>query len=1550
MSLNRIYQGRVNCVEIKNPDREAAKEKPWLLYHSDLKTAEALTTRIPALRTQVEQEIAKRSKLSKAEREQTPKSKGLQEYEQLRDEQRKEWQSILQEHHERFQDAVNYYFAVFAAMVSDNCGHKFWREYREVVERNWKKHSGRKGSWPSPFAAICRAAGLKADASFKEFRDAIFALTGSQATESQRFAALTDLFQAVDKVTQTDDDTENALAGEAQNLYGQEFVTLAAQEMDVPSKVTKGTQKNQAAVLIEKVRAGENLTWNDVFAFKTHPGKKPWTSDQAAAKLSKAVIALIKNLKSAIEEKAKAETTVRSEKGKTGLSEQKKQMETLVASLVAGQTIFEKWLAEKTTILPTDEPTRSGRGAEKMQSAMLLALRPDISAFRDAFLYFNQSDKADVLIEKVCSGSNLVWDDVFAFKKHPGKTQWSPDQAKTKLRATIGDLVRKLEDTEKKTEEVKAKKRIKTLLKSLADGQKEFEQWLENETTVLPADEPTTRTSRGEERLKSAMLFALCPDISVFRETFLFFNPPPEKQTTDPCYEARHAGGIERPVFPQFLDLWCGQQKDKSIGYGKWAHFEKAAFKEAFNKIGQFHLTGRKFDDRLAEANATISAAERELRENPESKLHLIKAVTEDLAEGIVGEDGQERRYTIRDRTLKNWPKVRARWRELLKENANVTAKELVAEKNALQKKLREKFGSAALFEKLAEKNYWSLWNSSDDALDRWVKYEDALEERTHLQKGIKFTPAHPEKSPRYFRWSESSNREHLPWQGMTGQNPNKPKPFTVRVDAFDFERKTTIKLKLHFSAPRLLRNELRKKDEKLDAENPDVIALPPALRAVVEKLGLQSDKHTFAGTSVRLAPVPEDDRNVQLVFEYGFESKQLETAWRRKFPFDGYSSKDKPDTLIGLRWPRENAKPLDWQQNGKVQCLSVDLGINNAAAYQVMRAEIVPSAATEAKGLYHEITPANSPERWRVRSIANGLIRLSGEDAIVYRPEFKNRKPVPGSEAFREELSGSAGRNAQPDETVEAEGWFKDLEKYGDNFHQRHSKGAANLSFPQQNDELLFGLSRLRSQLFRLHRWSEHIFGDDPRITNPAKKQKIRERADKRRADAMAQISELEDDDPLTLLKSMSSNHEALRTKLEGLIDDYLAKFKELLPKFADRILPTRNGEWKWDAAEGGWFSMQLDTKKERPEAWLAGQRGLSYERLRQLKELRQFAQSLNHLCRHKFGRRYMAGRREEIPEPFEGCRQALEDARTDRVKQIAHAIFAAALGVELDTPPADKKEQKRIKSLHGVYRCLERGPVNFIALEQLGDYRTTDRQSRRENRQLAEWRHREIHRVLKELCQLVGMPIVYVKPTNTSRISGKDHSFGFRAEEVFPDDARVANWRRIVKKEEKKEDVADLDEFLRQLESIPADKSLLRPREGGPVFVSLSGDVSERPNSVLAQADLNGAYRIGLRSISHRNCWLCQGMFYASEKPKPSADSQENAPLPKEAHGYFIIDRFKIFDRSATHSGCDYPVIRDYPNLWDLVRGDLAISRCCEINRARIGKWERSKDDVPT
>ncbi len=115
--MNRIYQGRVTKVEIPNPDLSTQKDQPWILFHSDPKRAVELTKRLPELREKIEAEIARRAKLSKEERARTAKSPELEEYERLRDEQRKEWESALWEHHQLFQDAVNYYAFALAAMA-----------------------------------------------------------------------------------------------------------------------------------------------------------------------------------------------------------------------------------------------------------------------------------------------------------------------------------------------------------------------------------------------------------------------------------------------------------------------------------------------------------------------------------------------------------------------------------------------------------------------------------------------------------------------------------------------------------------------------------------------------------------------------------------------------------------------------------------------------------------------------------------------------------------------------------------------------------------------------------------------------------------------------------------------------------------------------------------------------------------------------------------------------------------------------------------------------------------------------------------------------------------------------------------------------------------------------------------------------------------------------------------------------------------------------------------------------------------------------------------
>ena len=438
----------------------------------------------------------------------------------------------------------------------------------------------------------------------------------------------------------------------------------------------------------------------------------------------------------------------------------------------------------------------------------------------------------------------------------------------------------------------------------------------------------------------------------------------------------------------------------------------------------------------------------------------------------------------------------------------------------------------------------------------------------------------------------------------------------------------------------------------------------------------------------------------------------------------------------------------------GETRCLGVDLGLTNSAAWQILQATN-KDATAKAPRLRHRLNPDSEKAAWFAHSITNGIVRVAGEDCWGWRkfaPDEKAKlraelkKPAgkrnalcrkflslnreiefeTATHSFLPELSGSGGRNPMDDETKEAAEFFSTLKTKGFDITDRQPSWEKNLSFPKQNDELLWGLKRVRAQLFRLNRWSEQLG---------------KERDSKPYQSAIEITGNLRSDDPLIELATLKSEPKRLKSRIAELAGEYLDCFKTLLPRIADRILPWRRGHWSWKPCDNDWHRMELDASKPRPEALLAGQRGISLPRLNQLKDLRQLAQSLNHLCRRK-----QIERNETVPEPFEDCRQAMEDAREDRAKKIAHEVFAIALGVELAPPPPDKQERKQTESLHGVYRCLERGPVNFIALENLGGYNPSAKQGRRENRQLSSWLKGRIHKILGELCEMVGMPIVLV------------------------------------------------------------------------------------------------------------------------------------------------------------------------------------------------------------
>lgn len=986
----------------------------------------------------------------------------------------------------------------------------------------------------------------------------------------------------------------------------------------------------------------------------------------------------------------------------------------------------------------------------------------------------------------------------------------------------------------------------------------------------------------------------------------------------DAAFIARMAGGVARPVFPFFSDLWAGKFNDETVGQGIWPDFEKQAFSEVFTKIGQFIVRGRKFELRLAIANATIDRITKQKVSDP--RLQAVERITETLADALpdcaVDENGQRRPYAIRERTLKAWPKVRTAWRDTVKKTSAASADDLIKQKNRMQERMRETFGSAPLFDLLAKER--GIWNHADeDPLKIWSEYVEAIEEKAHLETARLFAPAHATLSPRFFRWSETNNKEHL-----AASTPEIA--FAFEADALDLVKKEKTKVKIHFWSPRLLRDGLRSKNEKLEKDEPDQTWMPPVLRAFVKALKWPSDKQTFAGASVRLAPRCKE--NIQLVFEPELRTGILSAKWKEAFPFS--PAKNKESEAVALFWPKKSDDIVPWFDKGEVRCLGVDLGLTNSAAWQILQATN-KEKASNATRLRHRLNPDSEKLAWFAHSIANGIVRVAGEDRWGWRkftPTEKAKiraelkKPAErrnalcrkfstlnreiefqtATHAFLPELSGSGGRNATGGEPNEAEKYFTTFKTKGFDITERRPNWKTQLSFPEQNDELLWGLKRVRAQLFRLNRWSEQLGNKS---------------GSKPYQSAIEIIGDLRSDDPLVDLVAFKSEPQKLKNRIAELAGEYLDCFKNLLPCIADRILPWRRGHWTWKPCENDWHRVELDESNPRPEALLAGQRGVSLARLNQLKDLRQLAQSLNHLCRRK-----PIARGEIVPEPFEDCRQAMEDAREDRAKQIAHEIFAIALGVELAPPPKDKQQRKKSESLHGVYRCLDRGPVNFIALENLGDYKTSAKQGRRENRQLTSWSHRRVHKILGELCELVGLPIVLADPKFTSRFSAKDHSAGFRTEEVRKDDPRRSFWERKAKEEPSGWQA----EFLSWLDKLPDGKSLLLPKKGGEFFVSL------RKDSSLYQADLNAAYRIALRALAHR-------------------DRADISALTKVNGKYYLADVAGVLPGSFSQEGVPFKIVSNSERLWDTVNDKLAWQRCREINKARLKTFGVMLEQLP-
>ncbi len=156
--MNRIYQGKVTNVELANPDGKTAKEKKWLPFDPDPKTA------------------------------------------------REKWQKTLLEHHELFQDAVNYYTLALAAMANglkpDSPKGKAALAWCEQVRGSWLKARRKAIEFPGPHVHLVKCLEVnptETDAGKAFNTSAAALLKNSPATVEVRAKALLQMLEEVDQ-------------------------------------------------------------------------------------------------------------------------------------------------------------------------------------------------------------------------------------------------------------------------------------------------------------------------------------------------------------------------------------------------------------------------------------------------------------------------------------------------------------------------------------------------------------------------------------------------------------------------------------------------------------------------------------------------------------------------------------------------------------------------------------------------------------------------------------------------------------------------------------------------------------------------------------------------------------------------------------------------------------------------------------------------------------------------------------------------------------------------------------------------------------------------------------------------------------------------------------------------------------------------------------------------------------------------------------------------------------------------------------------------------
>lgn len=902
----------------------------------------------------------------------------------------------------------------------------------------------------------------------------------------------------------------------------------------------------------------------------------------------------------------------------------------------------------------------------------------------------------------------------------------------------------------------------------------------------------------------------------------------------DPMWMARGRRGY---VYPGFTALPCWETKEGQMYAMGW---DILAFQEALNALHGFELKTSERQKERAELEERIL-----YMETGEGKAGDADDVQEeeipvlggdfryDLLRDLVRSlklDEEDAEYSLSERALKGFGQLRSKWEACLQREGCST--------EDLQKIVRETqaqgcdFGSQPLFHCLCEEQYRPIWQA-DSPHDGLPRSKDILRDFASLQKmkrdaerlktPVRLTAAEPRVSPRMLMYSDQS----ILGPRAKGRQFAGPGKIRLRVVAKNHRNRWVgATVEAVFSSPRLVRDQLGEDHAKWPskAKTESVSWLQPMMAA----LGIDSLPKLEKDPAVALEISQSRDGeepvcflNFPVTLEVGPFQKAIGAAeiWAKQF--NGPNNEK-----LHLHWPatygKKDKKPMPWWERPSLrergfEVLGIDLGVRYAAAWSLTHVE----AKSEHDGLpgpaARFLGNAGHAD-WYGRSVCQGLIRINGEN-----------------QAGRgEDASPDAIRRATAEEKESILGLYN----------------AWNLPLPSMDGNILSlnnGVLRVFKRLLSRYRKHLHFYAaisgeDAPAKTLEDMKQYFCNSKDEQRLRASEIAKALENGN----LK-----------RVEALLKDSVLKMCEELPFVAEQvanlILPRRRGSWKWSPQEkqgciGSGILLPIGDEPHGKEHYLYRMGGLSVGRLTQLEELRKHLQSMSRLLAVKPGKKPQSGRAARnvsVLDPCPDIRLKIENVRTARVNEIAHAIVAQALGVRLAKPARQGKNADGRDVFHGEYeRIPGRRPVSFVILENLRSYRTNVANSRAENATLMLWSHRHVAaKVVQLLEEVFGIPVLFVHAAYTSKFDSLTSAPGFRADAMTP-----ARLKAFCKDELGNGEIAGA--YADCLAAMPRKASLYMPSKtnSGEFFISCSRD----GDPAVRNADINAAVNIAWRALA--------------------------------------------------------------------------------------------------